>query len=167
MTGKTSSLFSRFLMQGRGERIVGRSAIRGLKPALAVRLRWPQTRIMPAQGHFPGAAGPKPAPGYQIPGPTGQRKRTGSNPRIACPQSRFTRRYSQHLAVCDSHFRCFVLFQTTKRRIVACYRRYRPTKAQASRVGLRSRPSIAKRCRKSEGDGRSSLLESDGSLAFS
>ena len=44
---------------------------------------------------------------------------------------------------------------------------FQPTKTQASRVGLRSRPSIAKRCRKSEGDGRSSLLESDSSLAFS
>ena len=44
----------------------------------------------------------------------GQRKRTGSNPRIACPQSRFARRYSQHLAVCDSHFRRSVLFRTNR-----------------------------------------------------
>ena len=38
------------------------------RPALAVRLRWPQARIMPAQGHFPGAAGPSPAPGYSLRG---------------------------------------------------------------------------------------------------
>ena len=37
------------------------------------------------------------------------------------------------------------LFQTNKTNIVECYRRYQPTKAQASRVGLRSGPSIAKR----------------------
>ena len=43
------------------------------------------------------------------------------------------------------HFRRCMLFQTTETSIVVCYRRYRTTKAQASRVGLRSRPSIAKR----------------------
>ena len=65
------------------------------------------------------------------------------------------------------HFRHCMLFQSTKTSIVVCCRRYQTPKTPASRVGLRSRPSIAKRCRKSEGDGRSSLLESDGSLAFS
>ena len=65
------------------------------------------------------------------------------------------------------HFRHCMLFQSTKTSLVVCCRRYQTPKTPALRVGLRSRPSIAKRCRKSEGDGRSSLLESDSSLAFS
>ena len=72
----------------------------------------------------------------------GQRKRTGSNPRIACPQSRFARRYSQHLAVCDSHFRRCVLFQATKASIVVCCRRYQSTKTPSQSVGLLDRMGI-------------------------